>query len=89
MPPACLFVIEMSRPSTRSNAVSAVSVSEVIIELFQTDKFLQHIKKIARSIAKEIADQTSGKLQQMIERNESRIHDLEVTIENREHSLKW
>ena len=74
--------------STSDNVCSTPSVSDTILELFQNDTFLKKIHDIVRTIAHEVAETSFAKVNELIERNEGRLHEVEVKVEERKHRLE-
>ena len=74
--------------STSDNVCSTPSVSDTILELFQNDTFLKKIHDIVRTIAHEVAETSFAKVNELIERNEGRLHEVEVKVEERKYRLE-
>ena len=75
-------------PKESKSQASQTSVSELVVELFKSKSFLKEIRILAKTIAHEVADTAFTKLNELIERNEGRLHDIEVKMEEKSRRVE-
>ena len=63
------------------------SISEAVQDLFDSDSFIAKIENLARKIATDIVNKSFAKLQDFMEQNEGRLHDIEVKVEAKKQEL--
>lgn len=63
------------------------TIAEAVQDLFDSDSFIAKIENLATKIATDIVNKSFAKLQDFIDRNEGRLHDIEVKVEAKKQEL--
>lgn len=68
-------------------SMESPATMDIIHEIFESEIFLNKVECLAKNIAKEIINQSYDKLLGLIEHNESRLHDVEIKVVEKEREL--
>ena len=63
------------------------TIAEAVQDLFDSDSFIAKIENLPTKIATDIVNKSCAKLQDFIDRNEGRLHDIEVKVEAKKQEL--